>query len=83
MSTIRSSPLLRRLVDLNALDNQVAGIETFSVGVGFGVLEQADEEFGGFLGPAGFADAELFACTECIPSALFSSTHISSFRLLL
>ena len=61
MSTICAPPLLRGLVHLDVLDDQVSGIEAFGVGVGFGVLEQAEEELGGFLGPAGFGDAELLA----------------------
>ncbi len=39
MSTVCTSPLLGCLVDLNVLDDQITGIETFGVGVGFGVVE--------------------------------------------
>ena len=62
MSTVRPTPLLGRLVDLNVLDNQVAGVETLGVGVGLGVLEQAEQELSALDGPAGLADAELLAC---------------------
>ena len=62
MSTIGTTALLGRLVDLDVLDDQVAGVEALGVGVCFRVLEQAEEEFCGFLGPAGAGDAELLAC---------------------
>ena len=62
MSTISSTTLLRSLVDLDMLHDQVAGIEAFGVCVCFCVFEEAEEEFGGFFGPAGFGDAELFSC---------------------
>ena len=61
MGTIGTTALLGRLVDLDVLHDQVAGVETLGIGVRFGVFEQAEEEFGGFLGPAGAGDAELFA----------------------
>ena len=61
MRTVGTAALLGRLVDLDVLHDQVAGVEAFGVGVRFGVFEQAEEEFGGFLGPAGAGDAELFA----------------------
>lgn len=63
MSTVCASPLLGRLVDLDVLDNQVAGVQALGVGVGLGVLEQTEEELGGLDGPASLADAELLACT--------------------
>lgn len=61
MSTIGTTTLLGSLVDLDVFDDQVAGVEALCVGVCFGVFEEAEEEFGGFLGPAGFGDAELFS----------------------
>ncbi|KAL8637115.1 MAG: hypothetical protein Q9228_005581 [Teloschistes exilis] len=62
MSTICPTALFRRLVDLDVFDDEVSGVETLGVGVCFCVFEEAEEEFGGFDGPAGFGDAELFAC---------------------
>jgi hypothetical protein len=62
VSTICSSALLRGLVDLDVLDDQVAGIETLGVGVGLSVLEQTEKELGGLDGPAGLGDTELLAC---------------------
>lgn len=61
MGPVGAAPLLRRLIDLDVLDDQVPGIQTLGVGVSFGVLEQVEEEAGGFDGPAGFGDAELFS----------------------
>lgn len=61
VSAIRPTSLLRRLVHLDMLDDQVPRVEALGVGVGLGVLEQAEEELGGFDGPTGFGDAELFA----------------------
>ena len=62
MGTVCASPLLGGLVDLDVLDDQVAGIETLGVGVGLGVLEQTEKELGGLDGPAGLGDTELLAC---------------------
>lgn len=61
MSAISTTTLLGGLVDLNVFDDEVTRIEALSVGIGFGVLEKVEEVFGGFLGPAGFGHAELFA----------------------
>lgn len=88
MSTIRTATLLGRLVDLDVLDDQVAGVEAFGVGVCFRVLEEAEEELGGFFGPAGFGDAELFSCTEvggqyvasCIPLCIYA--YIDEHRVI-
>ena len=62
MSSICPPPLLRRLVDLDVFDDQIACVQAFGVCIRFCVLEEAEEEFGAFLWPAGFGDAELFAC---------------------
>lgn len=71
MRAIGPTSLFRRLVHLDVLDDQVARVEALGVGVGLGVLEQAEEELGGFDGPAGFGDAELFA---------YSHRHVSAFK---
>ena len=42
MSAVCAPPLLRGLVYLDVLDDQVSRVEAFGVGVGFGVLEQAE-----------------------------------------
>ena len=61
MSTVRAATLLRRLVDLDVLDDEIGGVEALCVGVCLCVFQEAEEEFGGFDGPAGAGDAELFA----------------------
>lgn len=84
MSAVCASPLLGSLVDLDVLDDQVAGVETFGVGVGFGVFEQTEEELGGLFGPARFGDAELFACEieGDISNVLFCDVMTSSFSMI-
>lgn len=62
VGTVCAAALLWGLVDLNVLDDQVAGVETLGVGVGLSVLEQAQEELGGLDWPAGLGDTELLAC---------------------
>ena len=62
VSTICSPTLFGGLVDLDVLDEEIAGVETFSIGVGFGVLEEVEEEGGGLLGVAGSGDAHCFSC---------------------
>jgi hypothetical protein len=61
MGTICTTTLLGCLVDLDVLDDQVAGVQALGVGVCFCVLEECKEMFGGFDGPAGAGDTELFA----------------------
>jgi hypothetical protein len=61
VGTVRASPLLGRLVDLNVLDNQVAGIETLGVGIRLSVLEQVRQELRRLDGPASLGHAELLA----------------------
>ena len=62
MSTVGTTALLGCLVDLDMLDDQVASVQAFGVGIRFGVFEETEEELGGLFGPAGFGDAELFSC---------------------
>ena len=61
MSSVRSTSLFWCLVDLDVLDNQVSGVKTFNIGIGFGVLEESKEEFSGFDRMAGTGYTELFA----------------------
>lgn len=58
---VGASATLGSLVDLDALDDQVAGVETLGVGVGLSVLEEVGEESGGLDGPASLADTPLVA----------------------
>ena len=64
VSAVRPPSLLGGLVDLDVLDNQVARVETFGVGVGLGVLEQAEQEVGRLDGPASARDTKLLACAK-------------------
>jgi len=62
VGTVGAAALLRCLVHLDVLDEEGGGVETFGVGVGFGVLEEVEEVFGGLFGPAGTVGAEWLAC---------------------
>ncbi len=64
MRTVCPSSLFGCLVDLNVLYDEVGGIKTLGIGVGFGILEQIDEIFARLLGPASSRDTELFAFEE-------------------
>ena len=61
MSTVCASSLLGGLVDLDVLDDQVAGIETLGIGVGLGVLEETEQVLSGLDGPSSLGDTELLA----------------------
>lgn len=90
MRTVSTSPLLGSLVDLDVLDDEVAGVQALGIGVGLGVLEEVGEELGRLHGPAGLGDTELLACccarlSKCPSNALcvcllrFQLRHISMF----
>lgn len=64
MSTVGTPAALGRLVNLNVLDDEVAGVETLGIGVGLGVLEKAEQLLGRLDGPAGLGDTERFAYTD-------------------
>lgn len=64
VGAVRSATLLGGLVDLDVLDDQVRGVEALGVGVGFGVLEQTEEELGRLDWVAGLGDTELLACAR-------------------
>jgi hypothetical protein len=57
VGTVCAATLLRGLVDLDVLDNQVAGVET----LGVGVLEEREKELSALGGPAGLGDTESLA----------------------
>ena len=62
MSTVGTSATLGGLVDLNVLDDEVAGVKTLGVGVGLGVLQQSEQLLGGLDRPASLGDTESLAC---------------------
>jgi len=59
VGTVGTSSLLWGLVDLDVLDDQVAGVKTLGVGVGLGVLEEREEELGRLDWPSGLVGTEL------------------------
>jgi hypothetical protein len=62
VSTICSSALLRGLVDLDVLDDQVASIETLGICVRLCVLEEAEQELSGLDWPSSSGHTECLAC---------------------
>lgn len=85
VSAVCAPSLLRGLVDLDVLDDQVGGVETLGVGVGLSVLEETEQELGALDGPAGLGDTESLAwetsapyhCTphyQCLCSSRYTST---------
>jgi hypothetical protein len=67
VSAVCAPSLLGGLVDLDVLDDQVAGVETLGVGVGLSVLEQTEDELSALDGPAGPGDTESLACVDVSP----------------
>ncbi len=80
VGTVGATALLRGLVDLDVLDNEFGGVETLGVGVGFGILEQAQEEFGRLDGVAGSGDSECFACVRKNCQSRYSSVCVERVR---
>ena len=70
MGTICASPLFRRLVDLDVLDNKVGGIETLGIGIGFRVLEKRGEKLCRLDRPASLGDTKLLAYRASIPISI-------------
>ena len=66
VGTVCAAALLRGLVDLDVLDNQVGGVETLGVGVGLSVLEEREKELSALHGPAGLGDTESLAFRDRI-----------------
>jgi hypothetical protein len=61
VGTVCAAALLGGLVDLNVLDDQVAGVKALGVGIGLSILEKTEKELGGLDGPPGLGDAELLS----------------------
>jgi hypothetical protein len=49
------------LVDLDVLDDEIACIESFGIGVGFGIPQETKQKFCRFYGPSGTGNTELLA----------------------
>jgi hypothetical protein len=62
VSTVGTSATLGGLVDLNVLDDEVAGVKTLGIGVGLSVLQQTEQLLSGLDGPASLGDTECLAC---------------------
>lgn len=75
VGTVSAPALIGGLVDLDVLDDQVAGVETLGVGIGLSVLEETEDDLSRLDGPAGAGDAERLACSKCY------SCHSCSMRL--
>ena len=65
-SPVCPTTVLRSLIHLDTLNDQVGGVETLGVGVGLSVLQKVDEELGGLDGPAGLGDTELLAYEQIL-----------------
>jgi hypothetical protein len=75
VGTVCAAALLRGLVDLNVLDDQVAGVQSLGVGVGLGVLQKAEQELSRLDGPSCLGNTELLSCG--FPSIFYSSNASS------
>jgi hypothetical protein len=69
VGSVSTSALLGGLVDLDVLDNQVAGVKTLGIGVGLCVLQKSKEKLGRLGGPSSTGYTKLLACKESLPSA--------------
>lgn len=77
MGTVGSSSLLGGLVDLDVLDDQVAGVETLGISVGLGVLQKAEQVLGRLDGPSSAGDTELLAYTKSRPVSILQSCRLT------
>jgi hypothetical protein len=78
VGTVCAPALLGSLVDLDVLDDQVAGVESLGVGVGLGVLEETEKDLGGLDGPASTGDTHGLACGKSACS--FRVSHSAQFQ---
>lgn len=82
MCTIRAAPLLRSLVDLDVLDDEIAGIKALGVRIRLRILEKSKEEVGGLDGPATLGSTERL-CLSAATSAASISPHRNGLLVLL
>ena len=78
VGSVGSTSLLWSLVDLDVLNDQVSSVKALDIGVGFGVLKESEEEFGGLDWVTGSRDTELFTCRGRMISNLLRSEFFSS-----
>ena len=76
VSTVCSSTLLGSLVDLDVLNDQVAGIKTLGIRVCLSVLEETEQELSGLDWPSSARDTESLACISCQHFSSSSILHI-------
>lgn len=81
VSPVCPSALLRGLVNLNVGDDEFLAVKAFRFGVGFGVLEEAEDEFGRLLWPATERGTELLGLGGS-SSAAVESPHWDTLLLL-
>ena len=61
VSAVGSATLFRCLINLDVLDDEISGVKTLGVRIGFGVLQEREEVLSRLDGPAGSGNTELFA----------------------
>lgn len=61
VSTVCSATLLRGLVHLDVLDDQVAGIETLGIRVCLSILEKTEQELSRLYWPSSTGNTKLLA----------------------
>ena len=68
VGTVGAPALLRGLVDLDVLDNQIARVEALGVRVRLGVSKEREEVLRRLDGPPSTGDTELLSCLLDTPS---------------
>lgn len=77
MGTVCASATLGGLVDLDVLNDEVAGVETLGIGVGLGVLQQTEQLLSGLDGPASLGDTESLAYFDVSDNGSFKKRYSS------
>jgi len=73
VGTVCSATLLGGLVDLDVLDDKVAGIETLGIRVCLSVLEKTEQKLSGLYWPSSAGNTELLALRSATSSSSVSS----------
>jgi len=82
VGTVCSAALLGGLVDLDVLDDEVAGIETLGIRVRLSVLEKTEQELSRLYWPSSTGNTELLAL-RCATSSSGISSHWDGLLVLL